>query len=72
MLKSLTKTTPDEIVPGLFLGNVSHSKDKDLLTSLGIETIIQISGDPSQPPYEDSFKYLLLAFGDSFTADLRA
>ena len=72
MLKSLMKGTPDEIVPGLYLGNLSHSNDKDTLSSLGIETIIQIGGSFYPPPHEGSFKYHPLAFGDSPTADLPA
>ena len=69
MLKSLLKETPDEIIPDLFLGNMSHSRDKNLLQSLGIDTVIQIGREVYSPPHDGAFKYR--PFGYDQEADLK-
>ena len=57
MLKSLLKQTPDEILEYLYLGNLTHSKNLDLLKARNIHTIIQISGEKLEPPFQKEFTY---------------
>ncbi len=40
IVESLMKAEPDLIVDKLFLGNLSHSKKKDVLKKLGVSVIL--------------------------------
>jgi hypothetical protein len=66
LLSSLSKKTPDLIEePNLYLGNRSHARNKDCLKEIGIDIIIQISGEETEPPFPDDFEYVRFVYGDS-------
>ncbi|TNV75449.1 hypothetical protein FGO68_gene2924 [Halteria grandinella] len=67
------KAEPDLILerPGLlYLGNQSHAQNSALLIRLGIQVILQVSGEDTQPPHADHFEYHRFIFGDAESVDI--
>ena len=73
VVKSLLKNDnifeADEIVYGLYLGNINSVYDKVQLKKLGITHIISVI-DGFIPPYPDDFNYLVINALDSENTDL--
>ena len=61
------KETPDKILENLYLGNMSHSQDYEVLKKLGIKIIISINSVPSDITFGNEFIYLPLIIGDKPT-----
>jgi hypothetical protein len=54
----------NEILPGMFIGNIDSSYDKETLKKLGItHLVVSIAG--YKPPYPDDFKYMVVHALDS-------
>ena len=64
------KSEPDLIIDRLYLGNLSHSNKKDVLQKLGVQVVLQISTEPSEFPFPESFEYYPFNFGDCPEEDL--
>ena len=64
VVESLMKTEPDLIIDNLYLGNLSHSKMKDVLKRLGVSVILQISSEEYPLEFPDDFEYHPFEFGD--------
>ncbi|TNV75357.1 hypothetical protein FGO68_gene13665 [Halteria grandinella] len=58
-------------MPGaLYLGNVSHAHNLEILKSKGIQVILQVSGEITEPPHPEHFEYHQFVLGDSEQADI--
>ena len=70
ILESIMQSEPDLIIDKLYLGNLSHSKKHDVLKRLGVSVVLQISSEPTEFPFPESFEYHPFEFGDCPSADL--
>ncbi|XP_041369264.1 dual specificity protein phosphatase 1-like [Gigantopelta aegis] len=63
------KTEPVEILPHLYLGNYQHACQGDLLKTLGITSLINVS-TTCQNQFEADFRYMNIPVNDTSSAEL--
>jgi len=67
------RTEPDLIFEGdggskLYLGNLGAANNKAALKKCGVNIVIQVSGEDTEPRFPGDFEYHCMTFGDTFTA----